>query len=176
MAVPQIETNSRPDPDAVNGYELVELRTQVIKSRQLSIDFEGDIYSSSLEEFSAKHQAPLRIASEPGLPGLRFVKPQVKCAEWILSHSDDVMCEAPTGSGKTAVGSLVVGTKLKIDAAVLIIAPTKILCDQWYERINQFLDLSECGGPESVILLSGDHHRLSQRSDCLLMQILMPRC
>jgi ERCC4-related helicase len=117
--------------------------------------------SESLEEFSSKFRAPLKISQKYGHPGLKLVRPQLEAAEYLAVSHNDTMVEAPTGSGKTAIGAMLIGASLLPHKKILVVAPTKILCDQWKERLEAFLDLNDCSFPCSVKALSGDNGSIS---------------
>jgi superfamily II DNA/RNA helicase len=116
---------------------------------------------ASLEEFSKKFDAPLRISQRYGEAGLKLVKPQLEAAEYLAITRNDTMVEAPTGSGKTAIGTMAIGAALGADKKILVVAPTKILCDQWKDRLDAFLDLSRASFSCEVKALSGDKVTIS---------------
>jgi superfamily II DNA/RNA helicase len=110
----------------------------------------------SLEEFAAKYSAPLRIAKTHGEKGLRYVTPQMEAAEYLAATTGDVMVEAPTGSGKTAIASMLIGVTARPENKIIVVAPTKILCGQWVTRVDSFLDLSRLNFDCPVTALSSD--------------------
>lgn len=113
------------------------------------------IISQSLAAFRQKYHAPIRICDANAPLGLNYSREQVRCAELLNSTAGNFMIEAPTGSGKTAIASLFIAAQLKPDAKIIIVAPTRILCAQWEDRLKNFISFEDLNFECSVTSLSG---------------------
>jgi len=90
----------------------------------------------------------------------KFIKPkaiearsfQAKLAESVLKGGNSLVV-APTALGKTIVAVLVIAEILEKEAGkkILLLAPTKPLCQQHQKSLRKFLKLK----PEEIVLLTG---------------------
>ncbi len=119
--------------------------------------------ADSLQELAQKYNAPLIIKRPGESAGLLYVKEQVKTVELLTQREGSFLIEAPTGSGKTAIASMFIASQLRPEQKILIVAPTRILCTQWEDRINSFIDLNKLDFTCGVSTTSGSEGVLSAK-------------
>lgn len=84
-------------------------------------------------------------------PALRYHEGQVEAVMYSIQNPGNILLSAPTNSGKTVVMLYLAARALAEQKQVVILAPTKVLCDQIADRAREFLALRE----EEVVCLSG---------------------
>lgn len=170
---PKVEQRDLPFREALGP---ADRRPDLFEGEFTILDLDGPCYEPegaalpkkfqrccSLEEFATKYSAPLRIAQNHGYRGLRYVAAQMEAAEYLAATTGDVMLEAPTGSGKTAVASMLIGVTLRPEKKIIVVAPTKILCGQWANRVDSFLELHRLNFLCPITALSSDRHTVSAK-------------
>jgi superfamily II DNA/RNA helicase len=146
-------------------HQVVMLAPESSTEKELYTERVGQELSvaDSLQELAQKYNAPLIIQKPGESPGLLYVKEQVKTVELLAQHQESFLIEAPTGSGKTAIASMFIASQLRPEQKILIVAPTRILCTQWEDRINSFIDLNKLDFPCGVSTTSGSEGVLSAK-------------
>lgn len=117
-----------------------------------------------VRELFTEHRIAYKIVDER-TPGTRVdlafhgtLRPQqVRAVETIAGHDEGILVAA-TGFGKTVVASALIA---KRKVSTLIVVPSKVLADQWRDRLLVFLGLQK----KEVGQLGAQRKRLTERVD-----------
>lgn len=126
---------------------------------QGTFEFRAVKVPSSIDEFAGQFNIDCIKRDNDGSCIVRYREGQVEFATLYNTNSRDYMVQAPTGSGKTITALLAVAPAISRGESIVILAPTRPLCDQWGKRIAEFLNVPE----ESIAILSGDHQRVNSK-------------
>lgn len=88
----------------------------------------------------------------PIFPYKHFNEIQSHCFKTIFNHKDNIVINAPTGSGKTALFELAIVKDFDDNGIILYLAPSKAICEERYhDWKSKFSNLNV-----KVLLITGD--------------------